>query len=167
MSATFTPQFKGRVQIGSESVRFDVTGSLGSVSTKFDAMFTLPAGQALGSETTLWTAEDHGDAETIEEQFKFAILLIDPDGLNETSPVVDVGVGTTKNTAGTNEERVHRHSRNFPWMRGSSRSGATFTDISGTADFTQVTQIRARNLLDDDADIDNDIVVRLLILALP
>lgn len=167
MTATFTPQFKGRMRMGSESIRFDITGALANLETKFDAMFTLAEGQALGSETTLWTAEDHADAETLEEQFKFGILLIDPDGENDTFPVVDVEISTTLNTAGTTATWLERHDRNFPWMRGTSRGATSFTNIDGTTNFTQVTMIRARNTLAVDADVDNSVRVRLLLLGLP
>jgi len=165
--STFSSTWSGKLRMGSESIRYEFLGALGSLETKHDVMAVLAAGQALGSETTLWTAEDHGDAETIEEQFKFAILMVDPDSDNDNFPTIDVEVSTTQNTAGTVEARVHRVDRNTPFIRATSRGAATFTAIDGTADFTQITMIRVRNRLAVSATEDNDVKVRLLLLGLP
>lgn len=155
--------YAARVRIGGESKRFDLARTLATAFTKVvaDVLLNLPAGQAVGSPTTLWDSGLTATGGTLTAQFTWGVLIADPDSANATAQNLDIEI--TDRVGGASILRTQRITRDRPAIFNSI-GGATLTLLDGAAP-SQIVLIRARNPAVADATGATDVKCRLLLLA--
>lgn len=158
--ATLTLETNMRIALGGESARFDISRANAAATNKVvDATFTLPDGQALGSETTLWQSAQHASASALTSPFGCMFIVADPDTLGPSALPVDVEVTHTINGGAINST-TYRIDRNTPLFLPSSITGTTFT-IADSANPSRITRIKARNPAVEAAGV-NDVQIRIV-----
>ncbi len=143
------------VNIGGESVRFDIQREIDVGSTKYDAIVSVPASTA-ATPTVLWTSARHEANPISSATFTLLAIIVDPDETLSTTLPVNLRLTYTAATGGTATAytRYHRVSGGAAFMLTNSLSGAP-----GSAYTDYITKVEAYN-----EDTTNAIPVRTLVL---
>ena len=159
--------------IGGETKAVNILRTHATAYTEIiaDVMVNLAGGQAAGSPTTLWQSSVHATTTNpLPQQFRFGMILPDPDAIRSSALSIDVELTATLNNSTTHTDirGVRRITRDAPMVLGTSLCGLDFTNIGdittpGTV-FSHITRIRARNPNAADGTGANDVRVRLLLM---
>lgn len=154
--ATFNGTFNGGVNIGGESLRFDIERALTGVSAKVDRIVNV----AGATSPTAVTLHSHAECEGLTPTYcKGIIILVDPNSLQATAKNVDIVITVTDHSAAS-KKLAFTVNRNFPLMLCSAQADDDY-QAAGLTGF--ISTITARNIPGTTPTTD-DVQVRCILL---